>query len=392
MAQVVAAFPAAPSGWAAAAGRVLRNRTRGPYVAAVAEDSYPVHWTDRRAVVAVPDYIDISNAQRLSETLLQVINRGAVDLIVDMSSTAACDYAGADAVVRAYQRAAANGTQLRIVVTAPVVRRLLSINGLDRLVPVYPSLESATAAALTAAASPSPDGWPDGQAGHGGRAGRGHPAADRGAIVGQAVLCSIIDALADGVALADEDGTLVLASRRLEEMFGYGRGELAGRPVDALVPVDLRESHRQDRAGYGRAPRSRPMGAGAALVGLRADGTTLPVAVSLSPVPTATGHLVLAVVRDNTGASTGGDLLDLARRAAAAGQADASQDLLDRVVTSLVDVGVSLQAAVNLPHHTARQRIVEALQRLDDTIHQIRDHVLAAFGHAGPPGPRGGTG
>jgi anti-anti-sigma factor len=361
----------------------------GPYVVTVAEDSYPVLWTDRRAVVTVPDDIDISNAQRVSETLLQVINRGAVDLTVDMTGTAACDYAGADALVRAYQRATAHGTQLRMVVTAPVVRRVLSMNGLDRLVPVYPSLEAAAAAAaMTARSRPAPDGQPAAGARAGDRTVHGRPVTDRSAVVTQAVLGNVIDTLADGVALADQDGTLVLASRGLEEMFGYAHGELAGRPVDSLVPVDLREAHRRDRAGYARAPRSRPMAATVPLVGLRADGTTFPVTVSLSPVPTATSHLVLAVVRDNT-RTPEGDLLDLARRVAAAEQADASRDLLDRVVTSLLDVGVSLQTAAGLPHHTARQLIIDALQRLDDTIHEIRTHVFAVFGHRGTSAPPG---
>jgi len=56
-----------------------------------------------------------------------------------MTVTVSCDHAGPDAVGRAYQRAAAAGTQLRLVVPAPVVRRVLSINGLDRLIPIYPS-------------------------------------------------------------------------------------------------------------------------------------------------------------------------------------------------------------------------------------------------------------
>jgi anti-anti-sigma factor len=336
-------------------------------------------------VVSLPDHIDVSNAGQLSEQLLLLINRGAAELIVDMSATVSCDYAGADAVVRAYQRAAASGTQLRLVVAAAIVRRVLTVNGLDRLIPVYPSLEAATAAAAPAAAvSPAPDLAPDGQDGPGqpaqagGQRREGRASGEPGSAgITRAVLRGLIDALADGVVLADDDGALVLVNRRLEGMFGYARGELAGRPVESLLPADLRAAHRGHRAGYARAPRARVMGEGARLVGVRKDGATFPVSVSLSPVPTATGHLTLAVVRDATGIRRGEDLVDLAQAAAATEQAHHSQELLDQVTASLFEVGVSLQTAIDLPHHLARQRIAAALQCLDDTVHQIRDHLFA---------------
>ena len=109
-------------------------------------DTYPVRWMGRQAVVALPEHIDVSNASQIREELLWVINRGAAALIADMTGTLSCDHSGADAVMRAYQRALASGTQLRLVVTAPIVRRVLAVSGLDRLIPVYPSLEAATAA------------------------------------------------------------------------------------------------------------------------------------------------------------------------------------------------------------------------------------------------------
>jgi hypothetical protein len=49
-------------------------------------------------------------------------------------------------VARAYQRATANGIQLRLVITAEIVCRVLSLNGLDRMIPIYPSLDAAVAA------------------------------------------------------------------------------------------------------------------------------------------------------------------------------------------------------------------------------------------------------
>ena len=117
-------------------------------VAVVINDSYPVRWMGRQAVVALPEHIDVSNASQIREELLWVINRGAAALIADMTGTLSCDHSGADVVMRAYQRALASGTQLRLVVTAPIVRRVLEVSGLDRLIPVYPSLEAATAAGI----------------------------------------------------------------------------------------------------------------------------------------------------------------------------------------------------------------------------------------------------
>jgi anti-anti-sigma factor len=365
-------------------------------VSAVFEDPYPVRWIGRQVVVTLPEHIDVSNASPITEELLSLINRGATALIADMTATASCDHAGADAVVRAYHRAAASGTQLRLVVTAQVVRRVLTISGLDRLVSIYPSLEAATAAGAAAAvvslvpARAVAGGGGPARPSRAARTRNPRPAAVQAppgtAAVSRAVLLKLIDSLADGVALADDDGKIVLVNRRLEDTFGYERSELVGRPVEALIPADLRAAHRGHRAAYAQAPRARPMGDGIRLAGLRKDGTTFPVKVSLNPVLTATGHLTLAVIRDITEARQPEDLLDLARAAVAAEQAYQDEELLDRVVDHLFNIGLMLQAAIDLPHDVARERIAEALEHLDDTIHEIRDHGFTTRQQP-PPGP-----
>jgi anti-anti-sigma factor len=337
---------------------------------------FPVQWAGRQAIVTLPEYTDVTNVAQLREQLLSLINHGAAVLIADMTAIASCDHAVADAIARAYQRAVVSGTQLRLVVTAPVVRRVLGIEGLDRLVSIYPTLEAATAAGtplmqarasgdrLAPASSRPPIGAAD---------------APRAAIT-PAVLWQLIDALGDGLTLTADDGEIVLVNRRCAEMFGHEPAELVGRPVETLVPVDLRAAHQAYRASYARAPEARPMGDRARLVGLCKDGATLPVEISLTPVPTATGHFVLAVIRDTAEARRREDLADLAR-AAVAEHTRRDRELLDRVVQSLFQVGLSLQAAADLPSELARERITEALRELDDTIRDIRDYSLA------PPGP-----
>jgi anti-sigma B factor antagonist len=123
--------------------------------AAAMSGRYPVQWTGRHAILALPQHVGESNAAQIREELLWVINRGATELVIDMTGTASCDHEGVVAVARAHQRAIASGTQLRLAVTAGAIWRVLTLNGLDRLIPVYPTLNAAIAAATPAASVPA---------------------------------------------------------------------------------------------------------------------------------------------------------------------------------------------------------------------------------------------
>jgi anti-anti-sigma factor len=349
----------------------------------MAEGKEPVAWPGGLAVVAFPERVDVSSAARVRDQLLGEFDRGATVVVADMSATAWCDRAGVDAVARACQRAVVCRAELRLVATAPGVRRLLAARGLDRVVPVYCSVEAAVAGDLDGPV-PRGDGVLPAAAVAGGRENGAGPA-----LVGEAVLRQLIDALTDGIVLAGEDGRIVLANRRAAVMFGYRPGELGGQPVECLLPAGLREVHRLDRAAYARRPAARPMADRARLVGLRRDGSTIPVTIALRPVPTAGGHLVLAVVRDAGHERAQEDLAGLVR-AALAEQAQHAGELLDRVVGSLFHVGLSLDSAAGQPAELARERIGQALQRLDDTVRDIRGHVFRSRepGSGRAPGDR----
>ena len=341
----------------------------------MADDLFPVTWAGRRAIVTFPGQVDVSNVGQLRDRLLSVINRGVGVMIADMTDTVSIDHAAVDAIARACQRAMANGTQLRLVVAAPVVRRVLTIEGLDRLVSIYPVLEAAIAEGVPGgglhASPPGADPGP--------RSGTvlGLTSVPGVRVITPAVLWQVLNALDDGLALTGEDGKIALVNRRCAEMFGYRREELIGLPVDELVPPEVREAHHGYRVGYHGEPQTRPMADRARLAGLRRDGTTFPVEISLSPVPTATENCVLAVIRDVTVARRGDDLADLAR-GMAADQPPPTKDLLDRVVRHLFEVGLSLQAAAGLPGEVARKRLSEALDQLDEVIHEIRDHAFTS--------------
>jgi len=332
----------------------------------VFDDLFPVNWAGRRATVSFPGRVDLSNASQLRDRLQAVISRGAALLIADMSGTASCDHAAVEVIARACQQAAINGTQVRLVVSAPVVRRVLSLEGLDRLVAIFPSTAAAAAGAV--AGDPGPRTPGDGGSGR----------------ITPAILWSLLDALGDGLLLAGPDGKVALVNRRCAEMLGYSREELVGLPVDALLPSDVRDAHHDYRTAYQQAPDHRSMAERARLAALRRDGATLPVEISLNPVPTATETFVLAVIRDVSGnPGRQDDLVSLAR-GAASDQSPATRDLLDRVVHRLYQVGLILQAAGDLPAEAARTRIGEALDQLDDAILQIRDYAFVSGGDPGP--------
>src|ERR1700683_1181427 len=111
----------------------------------MSSEHYPVLWIGRTAVVIPPAEIDITNADHVREDLLSVLNQGAALLIADLSKTTFCDSAGVGALARALRRARASQSEMRLVVGARAVRRVLSLTGVDRLLGIYPTVSAALA-------------------------------------------------------------------------------------------------------------------------------------------------------------------------------------------------------------------------------------------------------
>jgi PAS domain S-box-containing protein len=186
-----------------------------------------------------------------------------------------------------------------------------------------------------------------------------------------------IDELPDGLLVCTTDGTITLANQRMLDMTGYRNDQLIGASVDVLVPTAARSHHGPLRSGFVEANRARPMGPGMHLALERADGTELPVEISLSP-RAGDGAGVVAIVRDvserlraEAVLRTTSELLALADE-----RERIARDLHDTVLQRLFGLGLELQAVAIRAQVEVADRIEEAVDEIDLIIREIRTAVF----------------
>ena len=98
--------------------------------------------------------------------------------------------------------------------------------------------------------------------------------------------------------MIDRAGAVQHLNSAAEQLFGYSREALVGKPIEMLVPDGLRQRHEQLRQGFLRAPAARPMGKGRRLSARHKDGHKLPVEIGLNPVTIGSIPIVIASVVD----------------------------------------------------------------------------------------------
>jgi anti-sigma B factor antagonist len=106
---------------------------------------FPVELVEGMPVVAAPEEIDITNADRLRAALGQAASTGHRTLVVDLTRTRFCDSAALHALVDAHKRVKAEGGQVLLAVSGAAVPRIFEITGIDRVLPGFPSVAEALA-------------------------------------------------------------------------------------------------------------------------------------------------------------------------------------------------------------------------------------------------------
>ena len=187
----------------------------------------------------------------------------------------------------------------------------------------------------------------------------------------------------DAIVLVDGDGRIERINEQVERMFGYGRAELLGEPVEVLLPERFRRRHVEHRASYIGDPHLRPMGFGGELYGRHKDGGEFPVDITLSPIEVQTGSSVIAVIRDITRLKQADEALRenaerlqvLSRRLIQVQEAErrhVALELHDEIGQLLTGLKLTLEMGARLPAEQAQGRMAQAQTIVNELLERTR--------------------
>ena len=111
---------------------------------------------------------------------------------------------------------------------------------------------------------------------------------------------AVVESAPYGLITTNDQGKILLVNSELEKMFGYRREELAGQVIEKLIPKRFHHKHVEDRTHFFVHSSARRMGSGLNIMGLHKNGHEFPVDVSLNPIKTPEGVVVLATIADLT--------------------------------------------------------------------------------------------
>jgi two-component system sensor kinase FixL len=113
-------------------------------------------------------------------------------------------------------------------------------------------------------------------------------------------LRSILDTVPDAMVVIDVEGGIIAFSNAAQRLFGYSEAELIGHNVRMLMPSPDREQHDSYIQRYLVTGERRILGGGRMVTGLRKDGVTFPMVLSVGETVSGGERLFTGFVRDLT--------------------------------------------------------------------------------------------
>lgn len=125
--------------------------------------------------------------------------------------------------------------------------------------------------------------------------------AERAVRESEALKSAILETALDCIISIDSEGRVIDFNPAAEEVFGYCRDQVIGRPLDKLiVPEGLRERHRTAILSFDPAAPSSLMGRRIEMPAIRSDGTPIEVELAITPVQTDGPVIFTGYIRDIT--------------------------------------------------------------------------------------------
>jgi PAS domain S-box-containing protein len=116
-----------------------------------------------------------------------------------------------------------------------------------------------------------------------------------------AVLAGIAVISADAIICIDESQRITFFNEGAERIFGYGRNEALGQPIEMLIPARHRAAHHDHVERFGRsAVQARRMGERSEISGVRKNGEEFPAEAAISQIGNEQGRVYSVVLRDIT--------------------------------------------------------------------------------------------
>jgi len=173
----------------------------------------------------------------------------------------------------------------------------------------------------------------------------------------QAHMTSLFENATEGILLAGIDGIIRLANPSALRMFGYDQEELVGKPIEILLPGDIREKHVGLRNGFANHPGNRAMGSGRDLFALNKEGNVFPVEISLSHYKKEDEMFVIAFI------------VDITPRKVIEINLINKQRELEKVTNDIRKLNTELEIRVDERTHILK----EALQKLEQSQHELNE-------------------
>lgn len=109
---------------------------------------------------------------------------------------------------------------------------------------------------------------------------------------------AVLENTVEGIIGIDAEGTVLSYNRAATRIFGYESEEVVGRNVSMLMPEPYRDEHDDYIQRYLETGERRIIGVGREVRGLRKDGSTFPMHLSVSEVRVGDDLLFTGLVRD----------------------------------------------------------------------------------------------